>query len=274
MTEYFNYIFRGSDMNVDFGYKHLIGLGWLSILIAACLAVLLTVKKKWRLGEGFDKAVIRYTCYFMWAWEIIKTFRMINYSDYGPVGYYPLWMAPFHICSMGLYAYLIISSKRESRLAEWVKPFAYAVLMIVTSIILIIPASSGILGPVENWSFCFDNLLPYQSWLYHGSLLFVSLYMALSGFYRPRWSDIYRAAAVLAVVASFAQMLNYALVDSGADFMTLRYGRGNPFAFLLDKTPALYYILLAGVACGGTAIVIGSTILIRRLAKRRKDAKS
>ena len=133
-------------MNPDFGYKHLTGLAWLFTLIATLLIVLLVVKKKYKFGENYDRAVIRYTAYFMWAWEIVKTFRMINCADYGPIGYYPLWMAPFHICSMALYAYPIISSKRHGNLAEWVMPFGYAVMMIVTSIILTIPASSGILG--------------------------------------------------------------------------------------------------------------------------------
>ena len=98
-------------MNLDFGYKHLIGLAWLFTLIAALLVTLLVIRKKKNLGEAFDRAVVRYTCYFMWAWEIIKTIRMINYDDFGPVGHYPMWMAPFHICSMGLYAYLIIPSQ-------------------------------------------------------------------------------------------------------------------------------------------------------------------
>ena len=160
-------------MIVDFGYKHLTGLAWLLSLIVVLMTILLTVKKKYKLGKEFDRAVIRYTCYFMWIWEIIKTIRMVNYADFGPVGTYPLYMAPVHICSMGLYAYPIITSKNQGKLAEWVKPFSYAVLMIVTSIILIIPASSGILGSVNNWSLCFENILPYQSWLYHGSLLFV-----------------------------------------------------------------------------------------------------
>lgn len=261
-------------MNVDFGPKHLTGLVWLSILIAVLLTTLLTIKKKWKLGEGYDRAVIRYTCYFMWAWEIIKTIRMINFPDYGPVGHYPMWMAPFHICSMGLYAYLIIGSKRPGKLAQWVMPFSYAVLMLVTSIILIIPASSGILGPVEDWSFCFDNLLPYQSWLYHGSLLFVSLYMALSGFYRPCWRDIYRGATVLGVVAAFAQALNFILDGSGADFMTLRYGNGNPFAFLLQDTPALYYVLLTVFSIGGMALVLAITIGIRALVDKSKVVKT
>lgn len=257
----------------DFGTKHLTGLAWLLALIIVVLTVLLIIKKKYKFGESFDRAVIRYTCYFMWAWEIIKTIRMVNYEDYGPVGHYPVWMAPFHICSMGLYAYLVVGSKRENKLEKWVRPFAYAVLMIVTSIILIIPASSGILGHIDNWSFCFENLLPYQSWLYHGSLLFISFYMVLSGFYRPCWRDIYRAATVLCITAAFSGSLNYVFEGSGADFMTLRYGNGNPFAFLLHgDTPALYYILLSTVAIGGTALILTITILIQKLIdKARKN---
>ena len=263
-------------MNPDFGTKHLTGLAWLFTLIAVMLTVLLTLRKKKNLGEAYDRAVIRYTCYFMWAWEIVKTFRMVNFADYGPVGHYPIWMAPFHICSMGLYAYLIIGAKRPGKLSEWVKPFAYAVLMLVTSIILTIPASSGILGPTEDWKFTFDNILPFQSFLYHGSLLFVALYMALSGFYRPKWSDIYRAIAVLLVTAAFAQGLNYGFEGSGADFMTLRYGNGNPFAFLLQgDTPILYYILLVGISIVGITLIMAVTIGINALAdKRRKKASA
>ena len=257
----------------NFGSKHLTGLLWLFSLIAIGLTVLLLIRKKYKLGEKYDRAVIRYTCYFMWAWEVIKTFRMINCADYGPIGYYPLWMAPLHICSMGLYAYLIIGSKRAGKLAEWVTPFGYAVMMVVTSIILVIPQSSGILGSVNNWSFVFDNILPYQSFLYHGCLLFVPLYMVLSGFYRPRWSDIYKGATVLVVVAIFAQAMNFALEGSGADFMMLRYGNGNPFAFLLNGTPILYYLVLSVVAIGGMSLVIAVTIGIRVLIEKHR-AKS
>ena len=253
-------------MNVDFGYKHLCGLGWLVSLIAALLIVVLFIKRRFGRGDGYDRGVIRYTCYFMWALEIIKTIRMVNHEDYGPVGHYPLWMAPFHICSMALYAYLIISSRKPGRLAAFVTPFGYSVMLVVTSIILTIPASSGILGPVEDWSFCFDNILPYQSWLYHGCLLFVPLYMALSGFYRPRWRDIYKSAVVLLVIASFAQTLNFVFDGSGADYMMLRYGRGNPFAFLLVDKPVLYYLLLGAVAMTGVSAVIAITIGIRAIA--------
>ena len=258
-------------LNPDFGHKHLTGLAWLFALIIILLTILLVVRKKRNLGEKFDRSVIRYTSYFMWAWEIVKTVRMINYADYGPIGMYPLWMAPFHICSMALYAYLIIGANKPSKIEKWVRPFGYAVMMLVTSIILTIPNSSGILGSVENWGFVFDNLLPYQSWLYHGCLVFVPLYMVLSGFYRPKWSDIFRGSAVLAIVAAFAQMLNYLFEGSGADYMTLRYGNGNPFAYLLADTPALYYLLLAAVSFGGIAVVLTVTICIQSLAMKCKS---
>ena len=257
-------------MNADFGAKHLTGLAWLLPLIAAVLTLLLVIRKKKNLGEEYDKAVIRYTCYFMWAWEIMKTIRMVNCDDFGPIGHYPLWMAPFHICSMGLYAYLIIGSKKGGKLAEWVKPFGYAVMMVVTSIILIIPASSGILGTPTDWSFVFDNLLPYQSWLYHGCLLFVPFYMVLSGFYRPCWRDIFKSATVLVIVAVFAQTLNFVFEGSGADFMTLRYGRGNPLAFLLEQAPVAYYAILSVVAIGVTSLVLVVTILIQKPAEKRE----
>lgn len=260
-------------MNVDFGHKHLSGLLWLGILIFILLTVLLLIKRKWKLGMGFDKGVIRYTCYFMWALEIIKTVRLINYADYGPVGHYPIWMAPFHICSMGLYAFLLVGSKKDSRIAKLVTPFAYSVMMVVTSIILTIPASSGILGPTEDWKLCFDNILPYQSWLYHGSILFVPLYMALSGFYRPRWRDILKSVGTLFVLAAFSQGLNFLFDGSGADFMTLRYGNGNPFAFLLVDTPILYYLLLAVVSAAGVSVVIGVTILARLIIDRGRKSK-
>lgn len=248
----------------NFGFKHITGLVWLFSLITILLIVLLIIKRKYHKDEKFDKAVIRYTCYFMWIWEIIKTVRMINHLDYGPIGYYPLWMAPFHICSMGLYAYLIIGSKKSSKLQEWVKPFGFAVMLLATTIILVIPGSSGILGSQNNWHFVFDNILPFQSFLYHGCLVFVPLYMILSGFYKPKFSDIYKAAVVLCICATISQSLNYLFDGSGADFMMLRYGNGNPLAYLLTSKPVLYYIIMAAVSIGGSSLIICLTIFIKK----------
>ena len=256
-------------MPQNFGYKHLTGLCWLFSLITVLLVVLLSIRKKFNKGEQYDTKVIRYTCFFMWGWEIIKTIRMVNYSDYGPVGHYPLWMAPFHICSMALYAYLILGSKKESKLKEWVKPFGCSIMLLVTTIILIIPGSSGILGVKDHWKFEFDNILPFQSFLYHGCLVFVPLYMLLSGYYKPKFSDIYKSSVVLIVCACFSQSLNFIFEGSNCDFMMLRYGNGNPFQYILTSSPALYYVLMASVSIGGNALVISIIILLKKLFNKK-----
>lgn len=53
--------------------------------------------------------------------------------------------------------------------------------------------------------------------------------------------------------------------------MTLRYGNGNPFAFLLDKTPFYYYLLLSTVAISVSSLVILATIGVRKLIDKRKN---
>ena len=257
----------------DFGYKHLTGLAWLFSLIAIALIIVLYVKKKYNKGESYDRAVIRYTAYFMWAWEIIKTIRMVNNADFGPIGTYPLWMAPFHLCSMGLYAYLIVGSKKPSKLSEIVKPFSYGVMLLATMIILTIPASSGIMGSQPNWKFTFDNILPFQSFLYHGCLVFVPLYMILSGFYSPKWSDIPKALIVFVICACFSQSLNFVFEGSGADFMMLRYGNGSPFVGILHTNPLLYYLLMASIAIAGTCLVFTISILVKGAIAKSKEKK-
>ena len=258
----------------DFGYKHLTGLAWLFSLIAVTLVVTLYVRKKYNKGEAYDRAVIRYTAYFMWGWEIIKTIRMVNHADYGPIGTYPLWMAPFHLCSMGLYAYLIVGSKKPGKLAEFIKPFSFAVMILATSLILTIPASSGIMGTDPNWKFTFNNLLPYQSFLYHGCLVFVPLYMILSGFYNPKWSDIPKALIVFIICASFSQSLNFIFEGSGADFMMLRYGKGSPFQGFLATSPFMYYFVTASIAIAGTCLVLAIAIGAKALSKKCKAGKA
>ena len=261
----------------NFGYKHLTGLAWLGALIAILLTALLLIRKKVSKKGGdvnaYDRAVIRYTAYFMWAWEIIKTIRLVNGADFGAVGSYPFFMAPFHLCSMALYAYLIVGSKRAGKLAEWLKPFSFAVMLLATTLILAMPDGAGIMGNVNNWSFVYDNILPYQSFLYHGCLIFVPLYMVLSGFYIPKWVDILKAVSVLIITACFAQAINFIFEGSNADFMMLRYGNGSPFVGLLHQTPALYYLVMGGASIAGTSVIISITILINYIVSKIKNKK-
>jgi uncharacterized membrane protein YwaF len=250
----------------NFGSKHLFGLLWLFSVITIVLIILLIIRKKFHYGNRYDRRVILGASIFVWIWEIIKSIYMIKSESFGGVGNYPSFMLPFHICSMALYAFPIIARK-EGKLADFVKPFAFAVMLLMTSIILTIPDSSGIMGNLPHWGFTYENVLPYQSFLYHGTLVFVPLYMVLSGFYRPHISDIGKSMAVLLIVATFAFTINKILGTT--DFMTLEYGNGNPFQSLITKNYPLYIVLLFSVSAGGTGLVLGVSDLLVSLREKR-----
>jgi len=237
----------------NFGVKHLMGLGWLFTLIIVLLVVLLLIKKKHQYGEKYDRGVIAGAALFIWFWEAVKTIVIFNSPLFAGAGLYPAFMLPFHICSMGLYAYWILGF-HKGRVAAFIKPFSFATLFLVTLLILIIPASSGIMGDLPNWSFVEANILPFQSFLYHGTLVFVPMYMVLSGFYKPHIKDIGKATLTLLITAIFAFGLNKILKVT--DFMTLEYGNGNPFQFLLQRNYFLYILVLASIAIAGTSLFL------------------
>ncbi|MGD9901045.1 MAG: hypothetical protein AB7S44_00720 [Spirochaetales bacterium] len=253
----------------DFGVKHLTGLAWLFGLIITLLIVTLVIRKKYHKGENYDRNVVKYAAIFIWIWEFIKTIYIFNSAAYGGVGDYTAYMLPFHICSMALYAYVIIGFSK-GKLSNFIKPFAFATMLLVTSIILTIPDSSGILGGEANWSFIDANILPYQSFLYHGTLVFVPLYMVFSGFYNPKISDIWKATITLLVTATFAFTLNKVL--GVTDFMMLEYGNGNPFQYLVSSNYLLYLAILAGVAIGGTAVILGLAQLLKKIFGKKAKA--
>lgn len=247
----------------NFGFKHLTGLLWLFVLMTGLLIVLLTIKKKYNYGRSFDIKVIAASAIFIWAWEAVKTIVIFNSPDFGGVGVYTAFMLPFHICSMGLYAYWIIGT-RPGKFADFITPFGFSTMLLVTCLILTIPASSGILGNIPNWRFIPENILPFQSFLYHGTLVFVPLYMVLSGYYKPHVKDTGKAAATLAATAVVAVILNKLLKVT--DFMTLEYGNGNPFQPILQSNYFLYVLILGSIAIGGTALLL----FIGQLATRTK----
>lgn len=249
----------------NFGSKHLLGLAWVLPLVAVLLVLTLIIRKKKGYGESYDRKVILAASAFIWIWEFVKTVYIFNSPDYGGVGLYTAYMLPFHICSMGLYAFPLVAS-RHKKLAAFVKPFAFSVQLLVTSIILVVPDFAGILGNLPTWTFVHDNIMPFQSFSYHGTLVFVPLYMVLSGFYVPRLRDTWKAALVLLGTAAFAFAMNKLL--GVTDFMTLEYGWGNPFNYLIPDKYWLYVLILAAVSIGGSAVTLGVASLFTRRSAR------
>jgi uncharacterized membrane protein YwaF len=165
--------------------------------------------------------------------ELVKYMLLINRDGYLKDKYFPL-----QFCSLFLYVFPIISLN-EGKLSEFLKPFAYAGGMLASLLALSIPIN--IIGHLDIGWLDPRNRLYTLSFLYHGWILFCSLYMVLSGFYVPKKNDLWRALLIVTVTAFIAQLINSHL---GTDFMLLNKATGNPLGFIIKDFGYWYYIIV------------------------------
>jgi uncharacterized membrane protein YwaF len=212
---------------VVFGSKHLIGTSLMIILIAAFLILSLKVYK------GKPRTIMIIATFTLIGLELFK-YLFVLYERNA----LPEHMMPLQLCSFSLYAMPIVTFAKE-KTAKFVMPFAYAVGLVSGLIVLIFPAN--VLGSSTNWFPVNGDLLPFQSFLYHATMVFFSLYIVLAKVYQPKLSDVKRAFFILLGVALVAFNVNLLLET---DFMLLRVGNGNPLNFLIDTSYSLYLISL------------------------------
>lgn len=208
-----------------FGSKHLIGLLFVALLVTALMII---NKEK---TDNANKKMILYLTITFFVLEIIKlSFMTIRDSSF------PMNHLPFHLCSLPLYLFPILYFvKKDSKVAKFVAPAAYASVMIAAIAALAIP--TNILGNNETW-FSFDgNFLPLLSFIYHGLMIFAPVYLLNRGYYNIKLSDIPKAMLTTSALMVLALIFN-ALLDR--DYMLLNTGNGSPLVFLLDNGQFVY----------------------------------
>lgn len=212
---------------IVFGPKHLIGTLFVSILIAVTLIYTLKYYK------GKPKTIMIVATFFLIGLELFKYLFVLYERDA-----LPEHMMPLQLCSYSLYAMPIVTFAKE-KTARFVMPFAYSVGLVSGLIVLLYPAN--VLGSSPNWFPVNGDILPFQSFLYHATMVFFSIYVVKANVYNPTFSDLKRAFLILLGVAVIAFNVNILLET---DFMLLRVGKGNPLNFLIDIHYSIYLISL------------------------------
>lgn len=217
-----------------FGSKHIIGV--VGVLILAIAASIIVFNSKSDLKSR--KAILVFMSIF-YAMELIKL-SYITYID----GSFPIYQLPFHLCSLPLYLYPLIYFLRPGRFVErYIKPAAYSVVMLAGIMALALP--TNILGDSLGWLPFKENFLPILSFVYHGTMIFSSIYLLKSGLYSFQKGDSLRAISVSITFAGMAMAAN-ALLDK--DFMLLNYGNGSPLQFINEYSHFLYVMSMIGLA--------------------------
>lgn len=206
-----------------FGSKHLIGLVLVAILYTALYFL---AKKK----EVPSKNVIFMFTIALLSLEFIKLLYLIIRD-----GSFPMNHIPLHLCSLPLYVYSILAFTKNETLKELVKPAAFAGVLFGGTIALLYPVN--IIGGEVAWRFTGDNFLPFISFLYHGIMIFLPIYLIKSGTYEFEFRRLKDAYIVLVAFMALAMIVN---AITGKDFMLLNTGNGSPLAFLLDNSQIVY----------------------------------
>lgn len=233
-----------------FGSKHIIGLFVVVLLITVGLYLIskFTDYKNIKIQQ---KLIIAVAIIFI-VLEVVK----VGYTMY-PDWEYPVYMLPFQLCSLPLFVFPILAiAKPNSKLANFIKPAAFATVMFGAVLALLYP--SNILGSAMGWFPFSENILEYISFMYHGLMIFTAIFMIKSGYYSPKFNDNLKAFAVTAILAIVALIANNIL---DKDFMLLSMGNGSPLQFIRDTSPLLYTLTMVAVGFIGIALVMAITLV-------------
>jgi len=237
-----------------FGGKHLIGLLLITILFMVFGSVLSKSK-----SLNHRKMILIFMIMF-YVLEIVKIGYII-YLD----KVYPIYQLPLHLCSVPLYLYPLMYFFKDSKLVEnYIKPAAYSLVLIAGIMALALP--TNIIGGDTNWFPLIDNILPIISFFYHGLMIFSSIYLIKSKYYKFEMSNYIKVMSVGVFFAIMAIIAN-ALLDK--DFMLLNYATGSPLVFILEISKPLYILSMIG----GFAILIGIIFIITDIVLNKNFAR-
>ena len=208
-----------------FGQKHLVGVLFVFVLVSISLHQLIRKNTQ-------PLTVLKVTSVLIIALEIMKYILLGRER-----GHLPVHQFPFQLCSYSLYAMPIVAFGRQTW-RETFLPFAFGVGMVASLLVFAYPAT--VLGRAYFWFPFEGEWLPFHSFIYHGVMLFFSLYLVFSKLYRPAYYDIVKALIVLFIAVAVSGVMNIIL---DTNYMFLQNPSGNPLAFIWNAYGRFWYFM-------------------------------
>ncbi|MDP2426446.1 MAG: YwaF family protein [Candidatus Izemoplasmatales bacterium] len=216
-----------------FGPKHLVGSITIVIMIVVLLIILFQIVRL----NNHSKALKVITI-------VLISLELTKYSHaLITTGTFPLHYIPMQLCNFSLYLMPLVAFGK-GRVRDFFLPTTFAVGLLAGLIVLLYPAT--VLGGEYAWLPFVPNIIPIISFLYHGVMIFFSIYLLVAKVYRPNIKDFYKVYVSLFVFAGMAMVTNAIF---GTDMMFLNTAAGNPLQFiLLTSGRAVYYLVMSILA--------------------------
>jgi hypothetical protein len=241
-----------------FGEKHLLGTGFLLMIVVIFLWLLKPAKTQVVRQQRFY--LFLFTGLFLLI-EFLRLYFLIRRD-----GGLALYQLPLNLCSVPLSLYPLLSlDRKRGNLTKWLMPSAFATVMLAGVIALLIP--TNILGVEVSWFPLASNYVEISSFTYHALMIAAPLALIKIGFYKPKLKDMFYAFGFTGGFAAIAMIVN---AYTNQDFLLLNYGTGSPFQFLIAQSKLLYQ----GVMIGLGAFLISLFFLVAQLLSKKTSTVS
>ena len=176
------------DIPAGMGYP-LFGVIHILSVVITLLFVLCGLKAFLQLGFRNRKKVLKAIPVVMFLMEIFKDCFLIRVHRFG------LGFLPLHICSIGIFIFLLREYIPSRRIKDFCGELSY---------VLIMPASFAALF-FPDWTIYYPilNFMNLYSYLWHGLLILYPLFLRTSGEIKPSIRHIYRPVLFLLVITPF-----------------------------------------------------------------------
>ena len=176
------------DIPAGMGYP-LFGVIHILSVVITLLFVFFGLKVFLQLGSGIRKRVLKAIPVIMFLMEIFKDLFLIRVRRFG------LGFLPLHICSIGIFIFLVREYIPSRKVKEFCGDLSY---------VLIMPASFAALF-FPDWTIYYPvlNFMNLYSYLWHGLLVLYPLLLRVSEEIKPSIRQIYRPVLFLLVITPF-----------------------------------------------------------------------
>jgi len=183
------------------------------VVITLSIVSAILVSKK----IGWHKRVLYVLCGLAILSEVTKIFYYFSFLVEGTEnGYYlaPEWL-PFHLCSIQIIFIFMITFMKDGKVRNALMCFMYPTMMGGALMALLIPVSS-------LYYSTFFSVLSLQYWLFHGMLIFLSLYMIITKPIKFTMKS-YFTAVIMATGACFMAIYLNAILGGSATNVNFFY---------------------------------------------------
>ncbi|MBE7074628.1 MAG: hypothetical protein E7376_01440 [Clostridiales bacterium] len=248
-----------------YGWFHL-----LSFAVVIGVSVLLAIK----LRHSDNKTIKRFLLIVSITLIVLEIYKQIVfcYNAQSDTWTYQWYIFPFQFCSSPMYVCLLAALVKKGNFQDYLYSFLGTFALLAGALIMFVPTDVFM-------SFIGVNI---QTMVHHGAMIVVGVVLLVNGACKTNLKTMLKASAVFGVLVFIALAIDCSYIWLGGTatcnmfFISPYFNTSLPvFSSIQPNVPYFVFLLLYIFAfCLAAFLVLGTAMLIKKLASKRKAASN